>query len=154
MKRLALIAMAALATMAQDCDDLSAPERQLLRDLDDAREQWADHGFSDYALTLRHDCFCGEEARGPVVVQVRFGEVAGRVYQESGQPVSGDYARFFPDVEGLFDFIESAIDQDAAEIRVEFHPELGYPTQIAVDFIENAADEERGYFVLAIESQP
>ena len=48
---------------------------------------------------------------------------------------------------------EVSVDEmrDAASIRAEFHPELGYPTQVFVDYHENTADEERGYRVLALE---
>ena len=37
---------------------------------------------------------------------------------------------------------EVSVDEmrDAASIRAEFHPELGYPTQVFVDYHENTAD--------------
>ena len=139
------IAVAALLTLGFDCDEKNGRE-----DLAAARERWSEQGYSDYALTLQHDCFCGQEARGPVVVQKRFGEIT-RSYVESGEPVPSDFERFFPDVEGLFEFIEEAVEQDAASIHVEFHPELGYPIAVSVDYSESAIDEESGYRVLALE---
>lgn len=137
----------ALLALVGTCDD----DGELRGRLENARERWREQGYSDYRLTLTHDCFCGFEGRGPVVVVVRFGEVVSRTYQETGEPVAEDFAPFFPDVEGLFEFVEDAIERDAVSIRAEFHPELGYPTIVAVDYAVNIADEERGYHVLAIE---
>jgi hypothetical protein len=145
--RHAAIAAAAFLALGFDCDDESGLRRQV----EAARERWAEEGYTDYALTLRHDCFCGSETRGPTIIQKRFGEIQARFYVEGGGPVPADLARFFPDMNGLFDFIEEAIERDAASIRAEFHPELGYPTQVFVDYHENTADEERGYRVLALE---
>ena len=146
--RCAALLFAALLSLGTDCDE---EEHDDVREaLEDARLRWRAGGFPDYSLTLTHDCFCGVEGRGPVVVIVRFGEVVSRTYEGTGAPVPEDRARFFPDVEGLFDFIEDALDQDPASIRAEFHPSLGYPTLVFVDFRENVADEERGYRVTAI----
>jgi uncharacterized protein DUF6174 len=143
---------AALLVLAATCEDAgSGPDALLLAELETARARWEERGYTDYALTLQRDCFCGETFRGPVVVQVRFEEVVARVYVSTGQPVPEEAASWFPDVEGLFDFLDDALHRDPHEIRVEYHPELGYPTEFFVDFSDNIADEEQGYRVLGLE---
>jgi hypothetical protein len=150
--RLAVLVAAALAAFGATCEDGgTGPDAELIAELATARDRWEAQGYTDYALTLRHDCFCGETHRGPVVVNVRSDQIVARVYQATGEPVPQDPARFFPDVEGLFAFIAQSLSQHPAQIRAEFHPELGYPTEIFVDFAANIADEERGYRVLALD---
>ena len=53
----------------------------------------------------------------------------------------------FPTVDGLFDFLEDAIDRGAEEIEVAFDPDLGLPTTVRVDYRLAAVDEEIGYEV-------
>ena len=150
--RLAALAVAALAASGATCEDGgTGPDAELIAELSAARARWEAQGYTDYTLTLRHDCFCGETHRGPVVVSVRSDQIVTRVYQSTGEPVPTDPARFFPDVEGLFAFIAQSLTQHPAQIRAEFHPELGYPTEIFVDFSANIADEERGYLILGLD---
>jgi len=141
-----------LTVLGYDCDDATGPHADLREELEAARARWNSQGYDDYTMELQRDCFCGPDHRGPVLVTVRSGAVVERVYKESGQPVPGDIAPIFPDVEGLFDFLEDALDQDPAEARAEFHAELGYPTSMWIDFATNIADEEQGYTTLSLQA--
>jgi hypothetical protein len=85
-----------------------------------------------------------------VIIRVRGGQVVEREYETSDEPVPAEPAPFFPDVEGLFAFLEDALDQDPAQARAEFHPEYGYPVTMWVDFATNVADEEQGYTTLSL----
>ncbi len=148
---LALGFASVLCIAASDCEDSTGPNAALRQDLDAARARWQAQGYVDYELTLQRDCFCGEDYRGPVVVSVRGGQVVGRTYQESGEPVSAEIAPYFPDVLGLFGFLEESLDENPAEARAEFHSELGYPTNVWIDFRANVADEEQGFTTLSLE---
>lgn len=55
-------------------------------------------------------------------------------------------------MEELFDLVERGIDDDAAELRVTYHPTLGYPTEAFIDFRENVADEEMGWTAARLEA--
>ena len=155
MSRLWILTALVLGAIGATCKGGgTGPGDDLRAELEAARERWEDRGFTDYALTLQRDCFCPETHRGPVVVNVRSRQVQTRIYQATGEPVPSEPAQFFPDVDGLFAFLEDAIDRDAYQIRAEFHPELGYPTQIFVDFESLMADEEQGYQTLSLEPLP
>jgi len=45
----------------------------------------------------------------------------------------------------LFAKVEDAIDRDADRLDVRYDPRLGYPLEIAIDFIERAIDDEVTY---------
>ena len=50
-------------------------------------------------------------------------------------------------VDELFGFIEDGFDQNAAQVRVSYDPELGYPVEAWIDYRLNTIDEERGFVI-------
>jgi hypothetical protein len=52
-----------------------------------------------------------------------------------------------PTIDRLFERIADAIAQDAYEIRVTWHPTLGYPTTCYIDLEQFLADEESGWTI-------
>ena len=111
------------------------------------RERWTATRIGSYQLTLRRTCFCVPGAAGTVLVNVFDQEPSEWHYFLTGEPVQPELQRFFPGVDGLFDFIAEAIDRGADSIEVTFDPELGLPQEILVDFRLAAADEEVAYRV-------
>lgn len=132
---------------------LVSPERHddVQRELNQNRRQWEAQGIEDYRFVARRACYCGQEAVGPVVVEVRDGEIAAQSYQETDQPVTSTYAGLWPTMDGVFDIVQDAIDRDAHQIRVEYDPQHGFPTSITIDYMEHAIDEELGFIVGAFE---
>ena len=45
-------------------------------------------------------------------------------------------------INGLFEVIQDAIDDEADQITVSYDSELGYPTNIEIDYNVNAIDDE------------
>ena len=122
---------------------ISAPAASRSPELDAARERWQAAGLDDYQMTLRRVCFCpAPDYTGPFGVTVRDGELAAvtlggdRVDDERGETV-----------DGLFDLIEDAYLRRAETVAVEFDPELGYPTNLSIDYSLQMVDEEIGYLV-------
>lgn len=107
--------------------------------LDQARAQWRAQGIVDYTFVLTRGCFCVEEYREPVTITVR-----GRTI-ESVVSVAGGVPRdpaLYPTIEGLFDLVQGAIDDDAATIRTEYDAARGFLTSGYFDISERIADEE------------
>jgi hypothetical protein len=111
------------------------------------RVKWATQRIDDYQLTFSRTCFCAPEGAGLVVLTVLAGEPVEWLYFLSGDPVAPEWQAVFPTVEGLFDFLDDAVDRGAEEIEVVFDPDLGLPTSVRVDYRLAAADEEIGYEV-------
>ncbi len=142
----ALITMAAIAA----CSSESGKDGNAVQStLKAAQARWTQQADSDYAYAARWNCFCPESytalvdvvVRGDVVDSVRYREVT-----RMGQVP--DPERFRP-VEGMFAYVQEAIDGDAAAIIAEYDDERGYPGYVFIDPDDRIADEEYGF---AIES--
>jgi hypothetical protein len=142
--------------------DESDPESQLnldarlLADTADpelaaARERWEALDLTRYTIELRHSCFCPPEYVGPFLVTVDDGRVE-KVEFGAGGP-TGKPPKDAPvvSVERLFDRIEEAKAGGAAEVRVTYDPGTGLPTQVYIDQIAEAIDEEVSYDVRLVE---
>jgi Family of unknown function (DUF6174) len=117
--------------------------------LDAARDLWAQQGGDDYDMTFNWQCFCIVDFVQRADLEVRGDSVEGGVVTDSGDPVSSDMLAEYQTVSELFDLIQDAIDQDAAEIRVTYAA-AGYPDEVWIDYDERIADEERGFFIHAL----
>lgn len=143
MRRYSLLLLATIGLGA--CSNPAAPDDPVA-ELQLNRDRWSRTGVVSYRFTISRGCFCTPEMSGPVVVEVRDGEVVSRHY-EGGSAVDPQFAGLFVTVPGLFDIIEDAIRSQAASLSVRYDPELGYPRSIAVDPVAGLADDEVSYRV-------
>lgn len=137
----ALSVVAGLALMG--CSSPTAPEDPLLL-LEQNEATWSRAGITSYRYTITRSCYCLVESSGPVVVEVRSGQVVDRRYG-SGLAVSPQYSDIFTSIPGLFGLIRDAATHPAASVSVRYHPELGYPESIAIDWVAGAVDDEVSY---------
>lgn len=141
-------ALALIALTAVGCGIVDSGDARAESELTTAREQWARAGVVDYDLAMTRQCFCAFIE--PVTVRVR-GGVLIEVVTASGDaemPVPPQIVSVYPTVEGLFALIDEALADEVHEIRVTYHPTLGYPTQLWVDRSPQISDEEFGYEVM------
>lgn len=118
-------------------------ERSNAAQLQQNRQLWRSQNISSYRYTLRVSCFCIPEVTQPVVVEVRNGRVTSITAANTGKPVNPEYFKQYNSVPKLFNLIQNAIAKDANRLSVTYHPRLGYPTQINIDYNAQIADEER-----------
>lgn len=107
-----------------------------------SKQLWAKQKISNYRFTLRRSCFCLPKATEPVTIAVRRGKVTSLVAASNGQPANPEYFEQYNSIPKLFDIIQDAIAKKAHRISVTYHPTLGYPTQISIDYDKQIADEE------------
>ena len=110
------------------------------------RVRWTQQSVSDYAFVARYTCFCalgGVDVR----VQVRGGTVVSRTLVSSGEPLPDADAPSFPAIDGFFDRLRDALDQPAAEVRVQYDPIYHYPSSVYIDYSRSVADEEFGFLI-------
>lgn len=109
----------------------SLPPDDPAADLESARHRWRESGLDTYWYRLVDDCGeCDPSSRAPQTVVVWTGEPTGRNQRT---------------IESLFDEIEAAIEQGRT-VEVEYHPDLGHPTDIGFDMQDRAFDG--GYHLL------
>jgi hypothetical protein len=125
----------------------STRESELQRELNRNRRHWEAQAIDDYRYVGRRGCYCGNEVTRPVVVEVRDGEVVSVAYQESGGAVEATYAGLWPAMEGVFDILQDALDQEAVDVTARYDADHGFPEHIAIDYSENVVDEELAYTV-------
>jgi hypothetical protein len=61
-----------------------------------------------------------------------------------GPALEADQLAEYVIVDGLFDFIEEAIDGSAAALNITYDPS-GYPAEAWIDYEVRLSDEERGF---------
>lgn len=128
---------------------------EISRDIGSFRDRWDAAGISDYGYVVDWLCFC--EFSGPSMVTVADGVTESIVFQ--GDSVFEDASvdpRFLDDLPGtvyeLFELIETEID-NADLVVAGFDSQLGYPTDVYIDSITNAVDDELTIVVSNFESR-
>ncbi|MBT8163933.1 MAG: hypothetical protein HKM97_06440 [Acidimicrobiia bacterium] len=127
----------------------SVPEQR--RILEEALQKWTASDIADYDYSFTRGCFCPEEFVGPYTVSVRAGEIAAASFQgtdlfDIDMLEIGRYEEIAKTVDDVFAEIERAL-RAADSVTAEYDPVLGYPTDVYIDWIANAADEEIGYTI-------
>jgi len=131
----------ALLAAAISCSDATGPGHQPT-DLEAARQLWRAQNLHTYAFTIQRSCFCANIH--PLYVFVLSDTVAGVLDLETGESVDRQLGQT---VEGLFAFVQNAIDGHAQIIRAEYDGAKGFPTEIDYDGEAQIADDEIFYRV-------
>jgi hypothetical protein len=109
------------------------------------QSRWSDQGKDSYRYELRIGCFCPPEVTDAVLVFVRDGITDSVLYIESGRSAESRYFEKYDTIDKVFLVIQDAIDREADKLEVTYDEDLGIPTRIYIDFIEQAADDEISY---------
>ncbi len=111
-------------------------------ELDRHRALWTSSRSDGYSFVLAPMCFCPQDLLDPVTVRVENGVVTGVIYVVSDKaPEHDGYGRYVT-IDDLFDTIQEAIDGKASQITATYDPEIGYPTDVRIDYDARMADEE------------
>jgi hypothetical protein len=107
------------------------------------RQLWRKQSISSYRYTLRVGCRCVAEVTQPVVIEVRNGKITSMVAANTGKSVNPEYFKNYNSIPKLFNLVRDAIAKKSHSLSVTYHPTLGYPTQMSIDYSDQIADEER-----------
>jgi hypothetical protein len=118
------------------------------------KEKWQDANISHYRYHLSITCFCVFSQDMPLIIEVQNGEVVSMEYQ-SGNEIDAsnlEYFQRFATIDKIFAEIEkdfatvdpSDSSQNKADevVVVEYDETYGFPTQVNVDFVKEAIDDE------------
>ena len=125
-------------------------------DLSRNQQKWQAANISHYRFKVFVGCFCAFTQDMPLVVEVKDGEVVSMEYQ-TGNPIddsSREYFSKFATVDRLFSELEADLGGEADEVTVTYDSTHGYPTEINIDFIKEAADDELYLTVSEFEALP
>jgi hypothetical protein len=143
-----------ILTITEFVDDPSQADPAREAALEEARARWAANGFANYDYVFTRSCFCPEEFVGPYAASVRNNEVAGAAFRGTDLfdidiLEIGRYDEIIKTVDGVFAEIERAL-RTADSFTAEYDPVLGFPTNVYIDWIANAADEEVSYEIRSL----
>lgn len=145
---MALAALAALAMPACSNNPFELTEASY----NEHRALWRTHALANYSFEYNEVCECPPVLSAPNLVEVRNGRVWQVTLTESGQLLNPETEALFPSINDLFDRIDEAIRLEAASIDVSYHPTLGYPIEIAIDYDPMTIDDETTITVLNLEA--
>ena len=126
--------------------DPDSPVAHLLR----AQSRWERSGITSYTYRAARQCFCPQEYVAQVEVQVVNRQVTDTTFVDPDHTGDVPDPQRFGTISNLFSFVQDAIEQDSHSINAVYHPELGYPTEVFVDYDRRMADEEQGFTVSAL----
>jgi hypothetical protein len=110
--------------------------------LGQAQQNWANARLSHYRFVLERSCFCGPDARRPVIIEVRDGVTTSITYADDGTAAPRDMYEAYATIDALFARVHDTMQQPGSLTNATFHPELGYPTQATIDNLPGATDDE------------
>ncbi|MCH9699684.1 MAG: beta-propeller domain-containing protein [Gammaproteobacteria bacterium] len=123
--------------------------------LQENQQKWQQSGINRYQFTVQKTCFCPLSDTLPIIFTVNNNQVIDSRYDCSKfqfirpEPLCDEKpaARFDQTVDSLFQIILDGIDNNADKITVDYDLKYGFPSQIGIDFIELAADDEVSYLI-------
>ena len=114
-------------------------------ELNQNRKKWTLQMMSNYQFNFRWICYCGPDYVEPVHISVRENRIDSAAFVKNDVPFTMRGLWRYRTIEGLFDLLQEGIDKKAHTISAEYHPELGYPVKVSIDYEEHTVDEEKGF---------
>jgi hypothetical protein len=120
------------------------------------REKWQDTNISHYRFNLFVGCFCVFTEDMPLAIEVKDGEVVSMEYQSGNEIDASSHELFdkYATIDRIFSELETNISTEADEVVVKYDPTYGFPTEINVDFIKDAIDDELALTISNFEELP
>jgi hypothetical protein len=107
------------------------------------REKWQAAGIGHYRFDLSVLCFCPFSQQMPLRVEVLDGQVVSMAYNDGTPVTESDRATFsaYATIDALFAYTGEAL-RNADEMHISYDPTYGFPSQVQIDFVKNAVDDE------------
>ena len=161
MKKLLLFVLAVVLSACTSIANAGQPKSEV----QEARDKWQAAHASHYRYTLFIGCFCAFRDEMPLVVEVKDGEVVSLESQTGKElnPANMEFYERYLTIDRIFDGIESGFKIEgnvdtagdvADEITVTYDEKYGFPSQVNIDFIKNAVDDELSLQITDFEVLP
>ena len=106
------------------------------------REKSMAHAISDYEIEMQKICYCVPEVVRMMVFEIGDNKVKAVRYADTGDDVDPQHYGNFNTIEGMFSFVEQALEKNPADLSIAYDEKYGYIKELSVDFKENIADDE------------
>ena len=116
--------------------------------LDNNRKKWDSEMASNYQFSFQWSCYCTMDFVAQVNITVLENRIHSAAYVDGDVSIPLEVAiERYEAMDGLFDLLQSAIDENAYTISANYHPDLGYPIEVWIDYEKNSVDEELGFTI-------
>jgi hypothetical protein len=122
------------------------------------QSKWQDANITHYRFDLSVSCFCLFRSQMPMTVEVQSGEIVSMI-DVNGEafpmddPMS-ELVMKHATIDRLFSELGSDSVQEADHLTVSYDSTYGFPVEVAIDYIELAADDELYLSVSGFEPLP
>lgn len=113
-------------------------------EIEQNKEKWQDAGISHYRYNLFISCFCVFNEDMPLIIEVQDGEVVSMEFQ-SGKEIDPSLLELFEKyatIDRVLAEVEAGLNGAADNVVVKYDPTYGFPTEVTIDFEQQAADDE------------
>jgi len=122
------------------------------------QSKWQNANIASYTFELNAGCFCIFRSQMPITVEVRNGEIVSAIDVDGNAiPLTdpnSEYILKYATIDRLFSELKSDSVQKADELTVTYDSTYGFPTDISIDFIKQAVDDELYLSVSGFETLP
>ncbi len=129
-------------TEAVSPDSTKATSNDIATEVQINRDKWMSHEISSYQIEMQKICYCVPEVVRMMVFEVESNKVESVHYADTGEDVDPQHYGDFNTIEGMFTFVEKALDKNPADLSIAYDEKYGYIKELSVDFKENIADDE------------
>lgn len=113
-------------------------------EIEQNREKWQDAAISHYRFHLFVGCFCVFTQDMPLIIEVQDGKVVSMEYQSGNEidPSLMDLFNKYATIDRIFAEVEAGLNGAADNVVVKYDPTYGFPSEVTIDFEQQAADDE------------
>ena len=129
-------------TKAVAPESIKATSNDIASEVQKNREKWMSYEISDYEIEMQKICYCIPEVVRMMVFEIEANEVEAVRYADTGEDVDPQHYGDFNTIEGMFSFVEQALEKNPADLSIAYDDKYGYIKELSVDFKENIADDE------------
>lgn len=108
------------------------------------KEKWENANITHYRYHLSITCFCVFSQDMPLIVEVQDGQVVSMEFQ-NGNPIDAGSRELFEKyatIDRLFTELEADLNGAADEVTAKYDATYGFPTEVTIDFVKDATDDE------------
>ena len=122
------------------------------------QQKWQDANITHYRFELNISCFCAFRDQMPLTIEVRDGQIVHMATVDGTLVLDTDqnYEFYAPHatIDLLFAELDAALNGGADSVTVTYDATYGFPTEVAIDYSQETADEEMYYSISGFEALP
>ena len=114
-------------------------------ELDQNREKWQDANISHYRYNLFISCFCIFVEDMPLTIEVQDGQVVSMEFQsgkEIDPTLKADVFDKYATIDRIFAELDADLNGAADVVTAKYDETYGFPTEVTIDFVQEATDDE------------